>query len=240
MLAVAIGVIAALPASSALAVNSTQKFAASASPNKGGTKAKPLAVTLKVRPYFGDVTPDAAAPFATDKANVFFPAQAVFNGKDFPSCPAAKVLTNSASCPAGSKVGSGTAKGEALGLIENLKVTIFNGTGGKGVELLVVGSTPLVINSVITGKLIKQTGKYGYKLVVDVPPDLEQPAPGAIATLTDFDTTLPKRTRKKNGKVIPYIGNSGCPKNGKWNFGYVGQFTDGTEQKVETTQACRK
>ncbi len=171
---------------------------------------------------------------------MFFPAESVFNGKYFPSCPAATILTNSASCPAGSKVGSGTAKGQALGLIENLKVTIFNGTGGKGVELLVVGSSPLVINSVITGNLLKQTGKYGYKLVVDVPPDLESPAPGAIATLTDFDTTLPKRTIKKGKKVIPYIANRGCPASGKWNFGYIGQYTDGTEQKVEITQPCHK
>ena len=177
MLAAAVVVIVALPASSAFAVNSVQKYASSATPNKGGTKSKPVPVTLKVRPYFDDITADAAAPFATDKANVFFPAESVFNGKFFPSCAPAKVLTNSASCPAGSKVGSGTAKGQALGLIESLKVTIFNSPGGKGVELLVVGSSPLIINSVISGDLQKQTGKYGYKLVVDVPPDLESPAP---------------------------------------------------------------
>ena len=239
LLALAVVAVVAIPASSAFAVNSPQQFSASVTPNKGGTKAKPTPVTLKVRPYFGDISADAAAPFATQTANVFFPAESVFNGKYFPSCANAKVLSAANSCPANSKVGSGTAAGVALGLTENLKVTIYNGPGGNKVELLVDGTSPLAIHSVIEGKLSKVTGKYGLKLSVPIPPDLQQPAPGAIATLTDFNTTLPVKFVKKGKKKIPYLGASGCA-TGKWNFGYTGLYTAGTSQTVNVTEPCKK
>jgi hypothetical protein len=239
VLALAVAAVLAIPASSAFAVNSPQQFSASVSPAKGGTKAKPTPVTLKVRPYFGDISADAAAPFATQTANVFFPSESVFNGKFFPSCANAKVLTAANTCPAASKVGTGTAAGLALGITENLKVTIYNGPGGNKVELLVDGTSPLTIHSVIEGTLTKQTGKYGYKLSVPIPGDLQQPAPGAVATLTDFNTTLPAKFVTKGKKKIPYLGAAGCA-TGKWAFGYTGQYTDGTSQTVEITQPCKK
>ena len=239
LLALAVVAVLAIPVSSALAVNSPQQFSASVTPAKGGTKAKPTPVTLKVRPYFGDISADAAAPFATQLATVFFPAESVFNGKFFPSCPGPKVLAAANTCPSNSKVGTGTAAGVALGLTENLKVTIYNGPGGNKVELLVDGSSPLAIHSVIEGTLTKTTGQYGLKLTVPIPADLQQPAPGAIATLTDFNTTLPVKFVKKGKKKIPYLGASGC-KTGKWNFGYTGLYTDGTSQTVNVTQACKK
>ena len=234
LLALAVVAVVAIPASSAFAVNSPQQFSASVTPNKGGTKAKPTPVTLKVRPYFGDISADAAAPFATQTANVFFPAESVFNGKYFPSCANAKVLSAASSCPSGSKVGKGTAAGVALGLTENLTVTIYNGPGGKAVELLVDGTSPLAIHSVIEGKLTKQSGKFGYLLKVPVPADLQEPAPGAKATLTDFNTTI-KATYKKT----PYIGLAGCTAK-KLNFGYTGEYTDGTTgQQIAVTEPCK-
>ncbi len=233
-----------IPASSAFAVVGTQLFTGSASPTKAGTKKKPKAVTLKIRPYFDYTAPAEqtkikADPFATKTANVFFPKNAVFNGKFFPSCARPKVLSAVASCPKGSQVGSGTAAGFALGLLEKLTVKIFNAPGGKGVNLLVEGSSPLVIKDVIEGKLTKQSGKYGYKLAVTVPEGLQQPAPGAIATLVDFDTKLPAKTIKKGKKKIPYVASKGCT-GGSWAWGYTGDYTDGTSQTVETTQKCSK
>jgi len=228
---------ALIPASSAFAINSTQKFAASVSPAKAGTKKKPTGVTLKVRPYFDDITADAAAPFATQFANVFFDKNLVFNGKSFPSCANLKVLNSASSCPSGAKVGKGTAAGSALGAVENLTVTIYNGPGGNKVELLVDGSSPLAIHSVIEGTLSKQTGQYGWLLKVPVPADLQQPAPSVFATLTNFDTTISASVKKK-GKKIPYVGLTGCT-NKKLNFGYTGQYTDSTSQTVGITQACK-
>lgn len=229
--------VALIPASSAFAIGSTQKFAASVTPAKAGTKKKPTNVALKVRPFFDDISADSANPFATKFANVFFDKNLVFNGRFFPSCAPAKVLSNASSCPRGSKVGTGVASGTALGLTENLTVGIFNGPGGNKVELLVDGSTPLTIHAVIEGTLTKQTGKYGYLLKVPVPADLQQPAPGAVATLTNFNTTVKGQITRKR-KKIPFIGLAGCTA-GNLAFGYTGEFTDDTSQTVEVTQACR-
>ena len=88
--------VAVAPAS---AINSKQQFSATASPNKGGTKAKPQAVSLKINPFFSDITADNDAPFATDVATVLFPKEAVFGGKFFPSCAPAKVLASASGCP---------------------------------------------------------------------------------------------------------------------------------------------
>ena len=234
LLGLTVAAVALVPASSAFAINSVQKFSASVSPAKAGTKKKPTGVTLKVRPYFDDISADSAAPFATTFANVFFDKNLVFNGAKFPQCANAKVLSAASSCPSGSKVGKGTAAGVALGLTEKLTVTIYNGPGGKAVELLVDGTSPLAIHSVIEGKLTKQSGKFGYLLKVPVPSDLQQPAPGAIATLTDFNTTI-KATYKKT----PYIGLAGCTAK-KLNFGYTGQYTDGTTgQQIAVTEPCK-
>lgn len=260
LLAVVTAVAVALPASAAFAVSGTQKFSASFSPSKSGTKKKPRGGTLKVRPFF-DVGAERAqllgAPFYTDVAEVYFPKESTFEGRRFPTCARATVLANEKRCPKGSQIGSGTAAGFALGLVENLKVTIFNGKrSGSAVgqiELLVVGNAPLVIRDVISGPITRVSGSvsglngsYGLKLSVDVPPGLQEPAPGALATLTDFNTTVKgtvtKTTRKRGKRVktkYSVVNSIGCSK-GKWDFGYIGRYNDGTSQAVETSGSCRK
>ena len=242
----------AIAASLAVAVNASaitqpQQFKASVSPSKAGTKAKPAAVTLKVRPYFNesDITPDAG--FATKFASVYFPKELVFNGKFFKSCSASTSTAVIDTKCKNAKVGSGTAMGTALGIYEALTVAIYNGPAGKSVLLHVVGKqggdnkhggqNPLPIDSVIVGKLTKSSS--GYLLKVPIPDDLQQPAPGAFATLTDFNTTLPKKFVTKAGKKIPYIGLAAC--SGTLEFGYVGEYTDGTTgAKVVSKQSCKK
>lgn len=227
----------AISVSPAYAINSVQKFEASASPNKAGTKAKPTPVALKIHIHIDDVSPDAAAPQATDTATVLFPKGGIWNGKFFPKCAVAKVQTNASSCPKGSKIGSGTAAGEDLGLTEHLTVAIYNGGAGS-VVILVDGTTPLIIHSALEGKLEKQSGKYSYKLSVDIPPDIELPAPGAPAAFTDFNVTVPKKTLKKGKRKIPLIGSVGCD-GGSWAWAYTGKYTDGTSQTVEVNQPCK-
>ena len=69
--------------------------------------------------------------------------------------------------------------GVALGLTENLTVTAYNGPAGNKLELHVDGSSPLVIHSVIEGKLQGRHGPSRQKLVVTIPETLQQPLPGA-------------------------------------------------------------
>src|SRR5262245_5945034 len=209
-------VVLAVAASPALAVNSTLKFDTKFSPNKVGTKKKPQAITLFTRPYYDTLAPDADAPFAWKQARIWLPKEGVFNGKYFPSCPAAKLTTAAgrAACKK-AEIGKVDAKGFALGLVEPLKVQIFNLPGGKGVAMYLQGDNPVIIDHVISGILTKINDPvFGYKLTFDVPADLQQPAPGAWATPLDFKVTIPAKTIKKGKNKIPFIGTTGCPATG--------------------------
>jgi hypothetical protein len=246
LIALVAGVATALMASPAFAVNSVLKFEVSFSPTKVGTKKKPQAIKLFTRPYYDTLAPDADAPFAWKQARVWFPKEGVFNGKHFPSCPASKLTTAAgrASCKK-AEVGKVDAKGFALGLVEPLKVQLFNLPGGKGIALYLQGDNPVIIDHVVEGVLTKvNEGTFGYKLTFDVPSDLQQPAPGAWATALDFKVTIPARTitkgKGKKKKKYPYIGTTGCPASGEFIAKFETDNTDGTTTVVEAKAPCKK
>lgn len=215
----------------AQAVTPATSMKASVSPTKHGTKTKPSNVKLNVELI---TTPNPAdGPFATKSTVVHFDKNLKFGGKYLKSCSADKVRSNNAACPRGSKVGSGSATGTALGLTENLTVTAYNGPNGNKLELLVDGTSPLTIHEVLEGKLQSDTGKFGKKLAVAIPETLQQPAPGAFATLTDFKTSVKGTGSKKR----PYIGLAGCTKK-KLNFRSDFVFTDNTTSTASTTAKC--
>ncbi len=121
----------------------------------------------------------------------------------------------------------------ALGLTENLKIVAFNGTGGKSLLMHVTGETPLQIDEVLVGKLTAGSGKYGKKLSVAIPDGLQQPAPGAFATLLDFKLTV-----KGTAGKTPYVGLAGCTTGGL-NFAGAFTYTDGTTQNVTAKAPAR-
>jgi hypothetical protein len=215
----------------AQAVTPTTAMKASVSPTKKGTKSKPKNVKLNVE-LITQPTPGEPA-FATRSTVVHFDKNLKFGSKYLKSCSSSQVQADDTKCPKGSKVGSGSATGSALGLTENLTVTAYNGPGGNKLELLVDGQSPLQIHSVIEGKLQKDTGLYGQKLVVAIPDNLQQPAPGAYATLTDFKTSVKGTGSKKR----PFVGLAGCTKKAL-NFKSDFVFTDGTTSTATTTSKC--
>jgi hypothetical protein len=215
----------------AQAVTPTTTLKASVSPSKKGTKKKPKNVKLSIELI---TQPKADEPgFATKSTVVHFDKNLVFGSKYLPSCSAAQVQADNTKCKKGSKVGSGSAQGVSLGLAENLTVTAYNGPGGNKLELLVDGQQPLQIHSVIEGKIVSDKGKFGKKLVVAIPPALQQPAPGAFATLTDFKTAVKGTGSKKR----PFVGLTGCTKK-KLNYQADFVFTDGSTSTATTTSKC--
>lgn len=220
----------ALTAAPAFAVSSKQSITAKVSPTKAGTSKKPANVSLNVRPQVALNAADGG--FATTKAVINLDKNLKLMGSKFKTCTAAQVQLGS--CSSSAKVGSGTAAGKALGLTENLTVVAYNGPSGKSLLMRVKGSTPLQIDEVLVGKLTKGSGKYGTKMTVPIPAGLQQPAPGAFATLTDFNLTLKAGTKTK-----PFVAMSGCPTGGL-NVGGVFSFTDGTSQTVSAKAACKK
>jgi hypothetical protein len=215
----------------AQAVTPATSIKTSVSPTKHGTKKKPRNVKLNVELITQPGPNDG--PFATKTTVVHFDKNLKLGGKYLKACSADKVRSNNTACPKGSKVGSGSATGVALGLTENLTVTAYNGPRGNKLELLVDGTAPLAIHEVIEGKLQSDKGKFGQKLVVAIPDTLQQPAPGAFATLTDFKTSVKGTGSKKR----PYVGLTGCTKK-KLNFQADFVFTDGSTSTASTTAKC--
>jgi hypothetical protein len=216
------------------AVDPDLTITATVSPSKHGTKKKPKKTKLVVKLK---TTPKAGEPaFAASDTIVHLGKELKFNGKALKTCSAAKVQADDTKCPKGSKVGKGVAAGVALGATENLTVTAYNGPGGNKLELLVDGSTPLPIHEVIEGVLQKDTGLYGNKLVVKIPDHLQQPAPGAYATLIQFDTTINAVTGKKK---VPYVGIASCKtKSIAFGVDYIYQ-PDGSTKSATTTAPCK-
>jgi hypothetical protein len=230
VLALALGV-----AGIAQAVNSKQGMKVSLSKNsvkkakKKGVGTFTVALSLQRDP--------ADPPFATSTTVVHFDKNLVFNYKKFPTCTSSQAMADAAACKK-AQVGTGTAIGQASIDVppENLTIKLYNGKSGQ-LYLHLRGATPLPINSVIIGKLGKDRGKYGYKLSVNVPANLQQPAPGVYAALTSFITKVNGSKKGKGG--APYIALKGCS-GGKLNFGGDFGFTDGTSQSPTTTAKCKK
>jgi hypothetical protein len=223
----------------ASAINGEQSIVIKVTPSKAPKKPKKgKAKAANVKLFVETITKPAAddPAFATKLAVIFFDKNLVFNGKALKSCTQAQVQQSEAGCPKGSKVGGGKATGNALGQTENLTVTAFNGPGGNSIELHVVGAQPLVIDSVIEGKLQNASGKYGKKLSVPIPDNLQQPLTGVFATLTDFQTSV-KSTGPSPAK-LPYIGFKKCPTSKTLNFAGDFTYTDGTSKHAETTVKC--
>ena|SRR5690349_12066338 len=214
------------------AVDPAITISAKVSPTKHGTKKKPKATQLVVK--LATTPGPNDAPFAASDTVVHLAKELSFNGKALKTCSSSQVQSDDTKCPKGSKVGKGVAAGTALGLTENLTVTAYNGPGGNKLELLVDGSTPLAIHAVIEGVLSKDSAPYGNKLSVHVPDGLQQPAPGAYATLVQFDTTINKVL---GSKKRPYVGINSC-KTKKMAFGVDYKYTDGTTKSTTTTAAC--
>lgn len=252
-----VAAMAAVPASaSAGLVTAIQKAGATVTPNKAGTKKKPQAVTLKFSSSFDPAAVqaqiDAQNQFAMTDGTIFFPKEGVTNAAKFPGCDPNTVLRNEKQCPKGSKIGTGTAVGVGLNLVENVTLQLFNRPSGAGVTVLVVSvpTAPVELRDIVKVDLTKLSGdpKYGYKLKFTVPPTLLQPVQGVLASLQRLDITIPAQTIKKGKKKYPYIATTGCAA-GSWTGQFIANYTttipvDPTQidstQTVDDSVPCRK
>ena len=241
-LVIASAAVTLLVAAPAGAGTPEQRFSASVSPARAGTRAAPAPVRLAVRLSFDGLSD--APPFSTRQVSLWFDRGLVFNGAAFPTCRASVVAASfGARCPKGSKVGTGTARGVAIGIVEDLTLTVFNGPAGT-VEIFVFAAGPLVVNSVIQAPLRRRTGAYGYRLDVPIPRGLQVPYEGITAALTDFRVkvggTLRRRVRS-NGRTVTrtvsYLGLARCSGR-SLGFAFTGSYSDGSSQSGTTKQPC--
>jgi hypothetical protein len=184
-------------------------------PSKAGTKKKPKAISLKI-----EISNNKAAGTTASRIEIFGPKTLKLNTKGFPVCSEDTLINDGpAACPKGSKVGSGTAaavvnpRGAAPAPVAFTNTFYVAGRNRLNINLI---SSDQAINRTFPVKVGAGGGKFGQKLTIDIPGDLQQPAPGIFSALTDITTTL-KGTAGKGSKKHGIYELTGCT-GGKLNF----------------------
>jgi hypothetical protein len=200
-----IAVVAALTAiafaSVAIAQSPEATMKVKLSPKKAGTKKRPKNSKLTLSVKNNDVHKTAK------QLDIQLPKTVVASGKGFKACKESKLASDGpAACPKAAIVGKGTAEA-ALGVDQaspqplHFEVTAVV-VGKKAIDFY-LHSTTIAVNVVAPGRL-KNTKK-GQKLVVKIPQEAQQPAPGVYAGLVSLDTTLGAKRGKHK-----LIASTGC------------------------------
>jgi hypothetical protein len=150
-----------------------------------------------------------AKPPPLTNTTLRFPKGAVVNAKLFKKCKRAELERQGPSaCPAASKVGVGTAVGDARPIIGDVKakVTLYNGDPVNGNPTILIYAVPEISSPLtVQGELKRQrSGPYGYVLDVDVPTIPTVPGQ-PNASVVFFDTRTLDKTVKRRGRKIHYI-----------------------------------
>jgi hypothetical protein len=185
-------------------VTSTTKL----SPTKAGTKKKPKSV--KITTFIQNNVPNTTA----SKIEIDFPKNVKISGKGLTQCKLSAIQANGKSaCPSKSKAGTGVSHAvvgpDRVPL--NFNVTAF--VGGNNLVIFYIEQQGGTVTKALQGKISSASGKFKQKLVITIPPDLQQPAPGLYAALTDLKSTL---SLKKGKNAL--ISTIGC-KSKKHTFG---------------------
>lgn len=216
-----------------------QDFDITAKPSKVSTPSKPKSVTLRFRT--GTRETDAGVqPPITAAAAIFFPAGARWNGHLFPSCsgPSISAAKSTAECPPRSIIGRGKAAGIAPGPVTQNDLTIVALNGGRNrVNLFVEGSSPLRIQSNLEGRISPASAPYGLKLAVDIPQNLQEPAPGVPIAITNFEVQVGASIRRK-GVTRGLMEIYRCT--GSWRAQGRFSYRGGTTVRVDDRMACTK
>jgi hypothetical protein len=234
-----IAVIAALAALAmatvAVAQSSDVTATTTVSPTKSGTKKKPK--SIKVTTFVQNNVPNTTAA----KIEIDFPKTVKISGKGLTSCKLSAIQANGpTACPSKSKAGKGISHAvvgpDRIPL--NFDVTAF--VGGKNLVIFYIQQQGGTVSKALSGKISKGSGGFAQKLVITIPPDLQQPAPGLYAALVDLKSTL----QLKKGKNA-LISSVGC-KNKKHKFGAKLTFAPNPAQPPKpsatgtSTATCKK
>lgn len=203
-------------APSAMAAKST--FGGSIKPNRG-----PVGTPLKLTLRFTLDPEPGPNPATLRRVEMRFPPNARVNNRLFPTCAPELInrYLNTKRCPKLSRIGRGVGRADTPNAdVYNVPVrfTFFNGPRG-GIVIFVQAENPVVINEAFEARLIRTRGRYGYRLIANVPPTLQviNDAPITDPTawfvgLRRFQSTV-GITRKVRGKTRGFIeARTRCPR----------------------------
>jgi hypothetical protein len=193
-------------------------LAVTVSPYTGGSAPAPVTLTLHTI-----AIPDVTQPAVSTRHMTFDLDPSILTGFQPPAgCTAGQVITDASPC---TPIGDGTMVFQTLGLLEEMTLTAYQSTDPQALLVLVDGKTPLMIHSVLTlQKTVNSQGGAHYD--TDTPMSLQEPAPGAYATWTDFNLALRKT-----------IGLARCPPS-PLGFATHSDFTPGTSSADATALAA--
>jgi hypothetical protein len=181
----------------------------SVSPSKAGTKKKPKAV--KVTTFVKNNVPNTTA----SKIEIDFPSTVKISGKGLTKCDLSEFSKPGAdeNCPAKSKAGTGISNAVVGPQRSPLRFNVTAYVGGNNLVIFWIEQQGGSVTKALQGKISSASGKFKQKLVITIPPDLQQPAPGLYAALTDLKSTLSLKKGKNS-----LISTTGCKKK-KHTFG---------------------
>lgn len=196
-------------------------------PNKAGTKKKPQSVNLDVKGAISTTGEDGLNKPVVQKVEILFPKGSLYaggklpkgvKGKVTPKCTEAKLNNDLPQnvCPK-AITGSGTGEAWADTVRTRVKFTVVNG-GQDKVFIFTELTNPAVVQLPVVGKIKKTSGKWAYKLTMNVPEELQVVA-GVPISLINFKV----KTRSKN-----WLFTTSCPSNKKWPF-EVTSYQDATD-----------
>jgi hypothetical protein len=204
----------------------TMTAKATVSPSKAGTKKKPKGVKLKVKVTW-DTPGDVEKP-VVQKADVLFPKGSLYNGGKHDKCSEAVLSRGGPSkCPKDSIMGKGSGNAFADDVITRPTITVVNG-GADKVFLYTVMTNPARVQAPVPGKITKMSGKWAYKLHLEVPRNLQIVA-GVPIALRDLTITAGKGD---------WLATTSCPSSKKWDFEVETFLSTGGSSKTASSVSC--
>lgn len=162
---------------------------------------------------------------------------------DFKAAKVCKLPQDQAeSCPANTKVGTGTAKANLVGtdpatgqkkVTQNLGQTVSAYTVSGGLYLIVKGTT------LPTTAILKATLSKKGALNVNVERDLPVIPGGNKIVLTDFAVKVKKVTSGSGKKRKEFITTPKCGSSKKFKITANFNYDDGSKKNITTTQKCK-
>jgi hypothetical protein len=164
------------------------------SPTKAGTKKKPKAA--KVTTFVKNNVPNTTA----SKIEIDFPKTVKISGKGLTKCALGEFAKPGGddNCPAKSKAGSGVSNAVVGAARTPLVFDVTAYVGGTNLVVFWIQQRGGTVSKALQGKISSASGKFKQKLVITIPPDLQQPAPGLYAALTDLRSTLSNKKGKNS------------------------------------------
>ena len=188
-------------------------------PSKAGTTKKPKAAKFSFK-----IVNSAASKTTVRRLQTELPKGVKLSGNKLTACSADDFVAN-AGCPSASKLGTGVSyafivaptpapdcvgtNGAAAGCL-TFDTTFY--VGGKNAITVALQQRGGPAFPPLTGKI----SNGGRKLVIDIPPELQQPVPGTYSALLQLSGTF-SRSKTVKGKKYSFVSTTSCPSSKKWS-----------------------